>query len=408
MWIERDLEAILRRAARLRPVLLLTGARQTGKSALLSRIVPGIESLSLDLPSLAEQADRDAASFLSEHPAPLVIDEVQYAPGVFRTLKAAVDQRRSQPGQYFLTGSQKFVLMKEVSESLAGRVDVFEVEPLSLNEVLRHLKISRPELIQAFLTQFILRGGYPELWAHEREEDALDPYAFHRSYTTTYLERDLRQLIGIKNLRDFERLIRACAARSSQLLNKADLARDVGVSPPTVSEWLSMLEASNVITLLEPWFTNRTKSITKSPKLFFRDTGLLCFLLNIRSEGDLLQSPWVGAIWETFIFTELRKALELRSEAGQLYFYRDRDREIDFVIQRAGRFDLLEAKWCERPTSEMRQRFRKAKEAFNQPENRSAFLCRTGFDFQSGEEQVLAPIGARLYPPLPVESAGRQ
>jgi len=400
MWIERDLERILLKAARQRPILLLTGARQTGKSALLSRVVPGANSVSLDLPSLAEQADRDASAFLRENPAPLVIDEVQYAPGVFRTLKAAVDQNRSQSGQYFLTGSQKFVLMKEVSESLAGRVDVFEVEPLSLSEVLRHLEKTRPEEIQSFLPKFIVRGGYPELWAHEPGEEGLDPYVFHRSYTSTYLERDLRQLIGIRNLRDFERLIRACAARSSQLLNKAELARDIGVSPPTVSEWLSMLEASNIITLLEPWFVNRTKSITKSPKLFFRDTGLLCFLLNIRTEEDLLNSPLIGAIWETFVFTELRKSLELRSEAGHLYFYRDRDREIDFVIHRAGRFDLFEAKWCERPGSEMRQRFRKAKEAFGQPEARSGFLCRTGIDFSTGEEHVFAPIGGRLYPPI--------
>ncbi|MGA7412620.1 MAG: DUF4143 domain-containing protein [Bryobacteraceae bacterium] len=191
----------------------------------------------------------------------------------------------------------------------------------------------------------IVRGGFPELYANPD----IDMVAFYNSYLATYLERDVRALANVGSLRDFERFLRACALRCANLLNKADLARDIGIAPSTANQWLSMLETSGQVVLLEPWFSNRTKSIVKSPKLYLTDTGLLCSLLNIRSEEALRQSPAAGAIWETFVFAQLRDRERQAGRTGSLFFWRDRTREVDFVVDRGGRLELFEAKWTELP-----------------------------------------------------------
>jgi predicted AAA+ superfamily ATPase len=338
MWIPRAVEARLERSTRTRPVLVLTGARQTGKTSTLLRLFPNRSFVSLDLPTEAEQAEKEPRAFLRRHPPPVIIDEVHYAPGLFRHLKAEVDSQRSSNGQFLLTGSQKFTLTKNISDSLAGRADIVELETLSFAEI-------RAALPQTTVESAIVRGGFPELYANPE----IDPVAFYNSYLATYLERDVRALAKVGSLRDFERFLRACALRSANLLNKADLARDIGISPSTANQWLSMLEASGQAVLLEPWFSNRTKSIVKSPKLYLADTGLLCALLNIRSEEDLRRSPAAGAVWETFVFAQLRARERLAGRAGSLFFWRDRTREVDFVTDSGGRLDLFEAKWTELP-----------------------------------------------------------
>jgi predicted AAA+ superfamily ATPase len=230
--------------------------------------------------------------------------------------------------------------MKSVSESLAGRADIVELETLSLAEI-------RAALPKTVIENAIVRGGFPELHANPE----IDAVAFYNSYLATYLERDVRSLANVGSLRDFERFLRACALRSANLLNKADLARDVGISPTTANHWLSTLEASGQIVLLEPWFSNRTKSIVKSPKLYLADTGLLCALLNIRSEEALRQSPAAGAVWETFVFEQLRGRERRTGRVGSLFFWRDRTREVDFVADSGGRLELFEAKWAEVPAA---------------------------------------------------------
>ena len=340
MWIPREVEPRLLRSARTRPVVVLTGARQTGKTSTFRRLFPNYEFVSLDLPTQAEQAEKEPDSFLRRHPPPVIIDEVQYAPGLFRYLKGAIDANRTSHGQFLLTGSQKFTLMKSVSESLAGRADIVELETLSFTEI-------RAALPQTVLENAIVRGGFPELYANQD----IDLVAFYNSYLATYLERDVRSLANVGSLRDFERFLRACALRSANLLNKADLARDVGVAPSTANHWLSTLEASGQIVLLEPWFSNRTKSIVKSPKLYLADTGLLCALLNIRSVEALRQAPAAGAIWETFVFAQLRARERRAGRVGSLFFWRDRTREVDFVVDAGGRLELFEAKWAEVPAT---------------------------------------------------------
>jgi len=226
--------------------------------------------------------------------------------------------------------------MKNISESLAGRADIAELETLSFAEI----RAARPAIT---VETAIVRGGFPELHANPD----IDQVAFYNSYLATYLERDVRSLANVGSLRDFERFLRACALRSANLLNKADLARDVGIAPSTANHWLSTLEASGQVVLLEPWFSNRTKSIIKSPKLYLADTGLLCALLNIRTEDALHQSPAAGAIWETFVFAQLRSRERRAGRLGSLFFWRDRTREVDFVVDVGGSLDLFEAKWTE-------------------------------------------------------------
>jgi uncharacterized protein len=339
MWIPREIESRLRRSARTRPAVVLTGARQTGKTSTLRRLFPERAFVSLDLPTEAAQAEHEPDAFLARHPAPAIIDEVQYAPALFRHLKTAIDRHRSRHGQFLLTGSQRFTLMKGVAESLAGRADILELETLSIAEI----QAARPETA---VDAAVVRGGFPELHANPE----IDAATFYNSYLATYLERDVRSLANVGSLRDFERFLRACALRSANLLNKADLARDVGISPSTANQWVSVLEASGQIVLLEPWFSNRTKSIVKSPKMYFADTGLLCALLNVRSVAELRQSPAVGAIWETFVFAQLRARERRAGRTGSLFFWRDRTREVDFVADAGGRLELFEAKWTELPS----------------------------------------------------------
>jgi predicted AAA+ superfamily ATPase len=339
MWIRRSIEPALQRAARTRPVIVLTGARQTGKTSLLRRIFPGYGFVSLDLPTEAAQAELEPEAFLARHPPPVIIDEVQYAPLLFRHLKARIENDRKRNGQYLLTGSQRFTLMKGVADSLAGRIAVFDLEGLSLAEITAVLPRQTPDAT-------IVRGGFPELFANPDIDGAI----FYNSYLATYLERDVRALTNVGSLRDFERFLRACAQRSANLLNKAELARDVGIAPSTANQWLSVLEASGQIHLLEPWFANRTKSIVKSPKLYLADSGILCALLNIRTEADLATSPFVGAIWETFVFAQIRHRERKLGRARNVFFWRDQTREVDFVVEAGGRVELYEAKWTELPS----------------------------------------------------------
>src|ERR1039458_1471754 len=222
MWIVRDVEGRLKRSAKTRAVIALTGARQTGKPSTFRYLFPDYAFVSLDLPTEAEQSEKEPRAFLQRHPPPVIIDEVQYAPGLFRHLKAEVDANRTRNGQFLLTGSQKFSLMKNVSESLAGRADIVELETLSFAEI-------RAALPETKLEDALVRGGFPELYANQD----IDSVAFYNSYLATYLERDVRTLANVGNLRDFERFLRACALRSANLLNKADLARDVGIAPST-------------------------------------------------------------------------------------------------------------------------------------------------------------------------------
>lgn len=390
MWIPRLIESVLQQRMQTRPVVVLTGARQTGKTTLVRRLFPEHAYVSLDLPSEAEQAEREPARFLERHPAPLIVDEVQYAPKLLRHLKRAVDARRTTPGQFLLTGSQPFEVMAGVTESLAGRAGVLQLSVLSYAEV-------RQALPRTSVEDMLVRGGFPELY----EKPELDARGFYQSYVATYLERDLRAQLQVGSLRDFERFLRATALRTSGLLNRAELARDVGISPSTAGQWLSVLDRSGVVTLVEPWFSNRAKSLVKTPKLHFRDTGLCAFLMGIVSRDDLMGSPLAGALWESMVCGELQRLIDTGAAPWQLTFWRDRTKEADFLLHRAGHFRLADAKWSEHPDGPGKLAF--VRREFD-PSPPSAIVCRSPnrYPMAAGIEALsLADLPAFLKDPFP-------
>lgn len=339
MWIDRRLADQVLSAARQFPALVVTGGRQTGKTTLLRHLFPDASFASLDLPSAAGQADERGEEFLRSYQEPVILDEVQYAPGLFRHLKVAIDARRTERGRFLMTGSQKFALMHALSESLAGRCAVLELDTLASTEIMAAFPGE-----EILAEEILWRGGFPELW-RDRE---IEPRLFYASYTATYLERDVRLALRVGSLRDFERFLRACALRSGQLLNLTELARDVGIAGTTARDWLSVLEASSQVVLLEPYFNNPTRRLIKTPKLYFRDTGLLCFLLGLENPAALASSPLAGAVWETFVLGQILRARAATGSAGQVFFWRDaHGTEVDFLIEQNARVRLIEAKWTE-------------------------------------------------------------
>ncbi|MEA1938909.1 MAG: ATP-binding protein [Pseudomonadota bacterium] len=352
MYIERTMEQTIRQAAAQFPVLLVTGARQVGKTTLLAHLA-GTERayVTLDDPLVCEMAVLDPAQFMQRYPYPVLIDEVQYAPGLLPYIKMAVDRDR-KPGAFWLTGSQQFHLMKGVSESLAGRVAVLRLAGLTRREIRKDasdapafLPGENPEknvsLDLKELYRLIWRGGFPALALNA----ATDWELFYGSYVQTYLQRDVRDLARVGDETAFLRFMRAAAARTGQLLNMADLARDADVSSHTAKSWLSILEASGIVYLLEPWYANQTKRLVKAPKLFMLDTGLAAYLTGWTSPETLEAGAMAGAMLESWVMAELLKSWWSRGKRAPFYFYRDRDaREIDLVIARDGRLYPVEIK----------------------------------------------------------------
>ncbi len=384
----REIAASVRRMTRHFPAVVVTGARQTGKTTLLTKLFGDYNYVSLDLPAEAQLAEEDPQSFLSRHPAPLLVDEVQYAPRLFRYLKVEIDRRREMNGRFILTGSQKFGLMQGVSESLAGRCGVLELEGLTIEEL--GPVFSRVEESEG-MDGILGRGFMPQLW----KDPAMRPADYFSSYQATYLERDVRQLLNVSSLRDFDRFMRALALRSGQLLNKSEIAKETGINSKTADKWLNVLVASNQVTLLEPWFANPGKRLVKTPKLFFNDVGLLCFLLGLGGQA-VTGSYLVGAIWETFVFGELRKYLSLAAPEATIWHYRDQSRETDFIIEKDGFLTLAEAKWKELPTSRDFAQALKVHELLGQRARWPVMvLCRTRQSFPVAEN-LLAVNAFRL------------
>jgi len=274
MWVERKLKDRLLQLVKSSPALLLTGARQVGKSSLLQREFPEVEYITFDYLRQVDAVKESPEYFLSQFKDQVILDEIQYVPEVFRNLKIFIDKERDNYGKWIMTGSQQFVLMEHVSESLAGRISLIHLETLSAAE-LRNEKIQN-------LKDFLWKGGYPELWS----DKVLEMSDFFESYIRTYIERDLKAIIDVKNLSDFRRFIRMIAARTGQLLNYKSLSSDVGVSDVTIRKWTHALEIGGLIYLLTPYYANIGKRLIKSPKIYFADHGLLSYLLGIENEKD--------------------------------------------------------------------------------------------------------------------------
>ena len=336
MWIARNHTEKILEAANARPVVLLTGVRQVGKSSLLKRLFKKAEYVTLDHVVLAEEAEENPSSFLNRFDGQVIIDEIQYAPSLFRDLKIEVDKKSKVKGKWILTGSQQFPLMQHLSESLAGRVRVLRLGTLSATELHQtNLLKNKRDLLW--------RGGFPEVWAEN-----LDVGSFFEDYIQTYLERDLRQLLNIHNMRDFRRFLSLIAIRIGQLLNYSEIAKEVGVAVNTIKAWINALEISGLIILLTPYYRNLGKRLIKAPKLYFCDNGLAASLLNISSLSALENSSYAGPMWENFVFIEFIK--EGFIPGKNIFYFRDHNNvEIDFIIEKEGKTWLIEAKNSERP-----------------------------------------------------------
>jgi predicted AAA+ superfamily ATPase len=337
MLIKRILSKKLLEAAQKYPVLTLTGPRQSGKTTLCRHVFKDYEYLSLEDPDNLRMAKEDPRGFLGMHPGNLILDEAQRVPDLFSYIQTIVDLE-DRPGRFILTGSHNFLLMEKVTQSLAGRCAIFHLLPFSRAELLggNSLDIDHPEHVtagsdkKADLYEMLFRGFYPRI--HDKD---LMPQEWLHDYLHSYIERDVRLISNIGSVETFERFMGLCAARSGQLLNIASLARDCDINPITAKKWLSILESSFIIKILRPHYKNFNKRLIKNPKLYFTDTGLLCYLLKIRSALELRTHESRGMIFETWVIDEFIKYYYNRRSEPDMYFWRDsNDNEVDLIISR--------------------------------------------------------------------------
>lgn len=333
--INRNIAPLLLKLAGQYPVLTLTGPRQSGKTTLAKTLFPAKPYVTLEDPDVRRFASDDPRGFLAQYAGGAIFDEIQRAPELPSYLQGMVDAN-AKPGQFILTGSQQFELMTHVTQSLAGRTGVLRLLPLTLAEVQRfHKKTTNIDLPST-----LLHGFYPRI--HDQN---LNPTQALSDYFTTYVERDLRQLAAVHDLQRFERFVRLCAGRTGQLLNLVSLGNDAGVSQPTARAWIDLLQTSFIVYLLPPWHTNTGKRLVKSPKLYFYDVGLACWLLGLRTPNQVSRDPLWGSLFENFIIMEAMKDRLNAGETSEIYFYRDSEgNEVDLLLPTAGRLHAIEIK----------------------------------------------------------------
>lgn len=332
--IQRQAAAVLRRFANSFPAVVVTGPRQSGKTTLVRETFDQLPYVNLEDPDRRTLASGDPRGFLSRYVQGAVFDEVQRVPELLSYLQGVLDASPAK-GRFVLTGSQQFGLMDSITQSLAGRVGLLTLLPLSNTEL-------QGPLADETLDSRLWRGCYPALRASGQ---APDPAHWYAAYVATYVERDVRQLLQVGNLQTFQRFLLMCAARSGHLLNLNSLASDCGISQPTARQWLTVLQASYVLTLLPPHHRNFGKRLVKTPKLYFLDTGLLCYLLQIRSSQELFAHPMRGAIFETWVVSETLKHRFNQGLNADLFFWRDNHGlEIDLMFEHTGKLHGVEVK----------------------------------------------------------------
>ena len=337
--IQRHLESTLRRLAASFPIVAVTGARQAGKTTLVKSVFSDHTYVTLEDPQERAFAEEDPKGFLSRFSAGAIFDEAQRWPDLFSHLQTLVDADR-RAGRFILTGSQHFGLMAGISQSLAGRVGMTRLLPLSLSEA--------PTIMLHSRDAVLLRGGYPGLY-----ETPVEITDWMSSYVATYVERDVRQILDVKDLAVFQKFLKLCAGRTGQLLNLSMLAGEVGISHTTARSWISVLESSDLIHLLPPYHQNFGKRVIKSPKLYFHDVGLACWLLGIRSAEILETHPARGSLFETLIVGEFLKARFNAGQPADLYFWRDASgREADLVYETPKGLQAVEIKSGQTVTSD--------------------------------------------------------
>ena len=402
-YYRRSIEQVINEYKEQFPILLLTGPRQVGKSTLFKELFrEEYKYFSLDDPILKEQLISDPRLFLKNNPEKLIIDEIQYAPSIFPYLKMKVDENR-EDGMYLMTGSQAFVLMKNVSETLAGRVGILELQGISLREQF-NIEFNKPfipneEYISerekniteyTDLWQRIHRGYMPELVFNDKKKWEF----FYSSYVQTYIERDVRDLINISDESKFLKFMISLASRSGELLNYGAVANEVGVSNETVKRWVSVLRTSRIIYLMEPYFNNHLKRVIKTPKIYFMDVGLLAYLTKWPTPETLANGAKAGNIFETFVISEIVKSyLNAGIINPPLYFYRDKDKkEIDLIIEEAEKIYPIEIKMSASPDKEMAKNFSVLKGKIDKEIGTGVIICQYDNKFYLSDDILVLPI----------------
>ena len=368
-YIKRNVEEVIKKEEKLFKAILVTGARQVGKTTMLKNLKPDINYITLDDMLLNQSAQEDPELFLKSNKPPIIIDEVQYAPDLFRYIKIAVDNSEEK-ARFYLTGSQQFHLMKNISESLAGRIGIVNLLGLSLREI-KELNFNKPfiptnEYIEE-RKKYEMNISYDEIWEiiHKGSMPALyqeesDSELYYSMYVNTYIERDVRNLTQVGDTLSFLKFMTSLASRIGQLLNLNSVANEVGISLPTAQRWLSILISSNIVYLLEPYYNNIIKRAVKTPKIYFLYTGLAAYLTKWKNKEVLEAGTMAGNFFENFVIIEIIKSFynvgELRPP---VYFYRDKEkREIDLIIEQNGELYPVEIKKSARPTKEMIENFK--------------------------------------------------
>ena len=379
--IVRDLVPRLLGAAAQSPAITLTGPRQSGKTTLCRATFPRHPYVTLEAPDERAFATDDPRAFLAQFPEGAILDEVQRAPDLLSYLQGIIDDD-PKPGRWILSGSQNLSLLESVSQSLAGRTEVHHLLPLTHGEIAgfnRH---------PASLEETLFAGGYPRIFDRE-----LEPAAWLRSYVATYLERDVRTISNVGDLATFQRFVELCAGRTAQLLNYSTLAGDCGISQPTAKAWMSVLEATFIVFRLPAFHANLRKRLVRMPKLYFHDTGLVCWLLGIRQFDQLRSHPLRGQVFETWVVSETLKHRTNQGLTGGLWFYRDRNgAEVDLVIDRTSGLALVEAKSSSTASSSLFDGVRRVQRHFDQLSRPSDLAVAYGGDqYQERAEGRLIP-----------------
>lgn len=375
-YIHRELSSVLEEAYRYFSVITVTGPRQSGKTTLIRNLFPHLPYYSLESLDIRSFAENDPIAFLNQNEEGMILDEVHNAPDLLSYIQGIVDEHPDK--RYILSGSSQFAMLKRVTQSLAGRTAVFELMPLSYSE-------TRDLTADVSLDKLLFNGLYPAIYSGRNVPEFLYP-----AYMKTYLDRDVRDLLQIKDMMQFHIFIKLCAGRIGSLFKASELANEIGVSPNTITSWLSVLQASYIVALLPPYFENTSKRLTKTPKLYFLDTGLACYLLGIESPEQLSRDKMRGALFENFVVTEALKQRYNQGKESNLYFYRDSNQnEIDLLLKRNSGLYGIEIKSSMTYHKDFEKALKRIDEWVKAPVDGKAVVYAGDFENTAGEIKLL-------------------